>query len=105
MHKNKRTGCRRAAPIQLAPAAQQSKSKSARQPPRSDRGQPVEAPQLARTHTLLIEDHCQAVSFRDLLGTELDPFDDETGKRVKLAGPKVELPGDLAVSLGMAVHE
>src|SRR5215218_9039622 len=34
-----------AAPIQLAPAAQQSKSKSAHQPPRSDRGQPVEAPQ------------------------------------------------------------
>src|SRR5215212_5041796 len=35
-----------AAPIQLAPAAQQSKIKSARQPPRSCRGQPVEAPQL-----------------------------------------------------------
>src|SRR3954471_12223762 len=33
-----------AAPIQLAPAAPQPKSKSARQPPRSDRGQPVEAP-------------------------------------------------------------
>src|SRR4051794_31367436 len=36
-----------AAPIQLAPAAQQSKIKSAHQPPRSYRGQPVEAPQLA----------------------------------------------------------
>src|SRR5215208_1983064 len=36
-----------AAPIQLAPAAQQSKIKSAHHPPRSDRGQPVEAPQLA----------------------------------------------------------
>src|SRR4051794_31699638 len=36
-----------AAPIQLASAAQQSKIKSAHQPPRSDRGQPVEAPQLA----------------------------------------------------------
>src|SRR4051794_11664239 len=36
-----------AAAIQLASAAQQSKSKSAHQPPRSDRGQPVEAPQLA----------------------------------------------------------
>src|SRR3954462_6215329 len=35
-----------AAPIQLAPAAQQSKIKSAHQPPRSYRGQPVEAPQL-----------------------------------------------------------
>src|SRR3954464_2631329 len=36
-----------AAPIQLAPAAQQSTIKSAHQPPRSNRGQPVEAPQLA----------------------------------------------------------
>src|SRR4051794_23003413 len=35
-----------AAPIQLAPAAQQSKIKSAHQPPRSCRGQPVEAPHL-----------------------------------------------------------
>src|SRR4051812_37215098 len=35
-----------ATPIQLAPAAQQPKSKSAHQPPRSYRGQPVEAPQL-----------------------------------------------------------
>src|SRR3954468_14542272 len=39
-----------ATPIQLAPAAQQSKSKSAHQPPRSDRGQPVEAPQLGMEH-------------------------------------------------------
>src|SRR5215218_10093530 len=36
-----------AAPIQLAPAAQQPKIKIAHQPPRSDRGQPVEAPHLA----------------------------------------------------------
>src|SRR4051794_26986831 len=41
-----------AAPIQLASAAQQSKIKSAHQPPRSYRGQPVEAPHLARlSHT------------------------------------------------------
>src|SRR3954463_9957465 len=37
-----------AAPIQLAPAAQQSKIKSAHQPPRSCRGQPVEAPHLEK---------------------------------------------------------
>src|SRR5215212_2767093 len=36
-----------AAPIQLAPAAQQSTIKIAHHPPRSDRGQPVEAPHLA----------------------------------------------------------
>src|SRR3954471_5061508 len=38
-----------AAPIQLASAAQQPTIKSAHQPPRSDRGQPVEAPQLGLT--------------------------------------------------------
>src|SRR3954452_24461516 len=37
-----------AAPIQLASAAQQTTIKSAHQPPRSDRGQPVEAPQLGK---------------------------------------------------------
>src|SRR5215210_8499 len=44
-----------AAPIQLAPAAQQSKIKSAHQPPRSYRGQPVEAPHLVRLTEALLE--------------------------------------------------
>src|SRR5215212_3079539 len=39
-----------AAPIQLAPAAQQSNIKNAHQPPRSYRGQPVEAPHLVEWH-------------------------------------------------------
>src|SRR6185503_1302671 len=38
---------------------------------------------LARTHTLLADDHWQTVLVRDLLRTELDPYDDLTGKRVK----------------------
>src|SRR3954470_22459361 len=47
-----------AAPIQLAPAAQQSKIKSAHQPPRSYRGQPVEAPQLGHVVVLDITLEC-----------------------------------------------
>src|SRR4051812_40366752 len=39
---------------------------------------------LARTHTLLADDQRQTVLFRDLLRIELDPYDDETGKRVRL---------------------
>ncbi len=60
---------------------------------------------LAKTHSLLTEDRWQAVSFRELLRGELEPFDDDTGRRIKLEGPEVELPSDLALSLGMAVHE
>jgi PAS domain S-box-containing protein len=60
---------------------------------------------LSRTHTLLADDQWQTVLFRDLLRIELDPYDDDTGKRVRLDGPPIELPGDLAVPLGMAVHE
>ena len=59
---------------------------------------------LARTHTLLIDDQWQRVPFRALLRTELDPFDPDQ-RRVRLFGPKVELSADLAVPLGMAVHE
>jgi PAS domain S-box-containing protein len=60
---------------------------------------------LAKTHSLLTEDHWQAVSFRALLGAELDPYDDGSGTRIRLDGPSVQLPSDLAVPIGMAVHE
>jgi PAS domain S-box-containing protein len=60
---------------------------------------------LAKTHTLLMDHPQQAVSFRDLVANELDAFDDGSGQRVKLNGPAVEIPSDLAVPLGMAVHE
>jgi two-component sensor histidine kinase len=60
---------------------------------------------LAKTHTLLTEHLHQAVSFRDLLASELDAFDDGSGERVKLAGPAVDIPSDLAVAVGMAIHE
>jgi PAS domain S-box-containing protein len=59
---------------------------------------------LARTHSLLADDQWQTVSFLSLLRLELDPYDDSS-KRVTLAGPPVALPSDLAVPIGMAVHE
>lgn len=60
---------------------------------------------LAKTHTLLIEkDRCGA-TIRDLLQSELDPYDDGTGHRVKLEGPDVRLSSEIAVAFGMAVHE
>ena len=60
---------------------------------------------LARTHLLLTEDLRQSADFRDLLRSELDVYDDGSGRRIKLKGPEVGLPSDLAVPVGMAIHE
>jgi PAS domain S-box-containing protein len=59
---------------------------------------------LAKTHLLLSEEGSN-ISFDDILRSELDPFDDGTGKRVTLTGPHVDIEARLAVSLGMAIHE
>jgi PAS domain S-box-containing protein len=59
---------------------------------------------LAKTHRLLT-DEAGAVSFGDLLHNELDAFDDGTDGRITITGPDVTLTSQLAVSLGMAVHE
>ncbi|MFC6738859.1 sensor histidine kinase [Methylobacterium tardum] len=58
---------------------------------------------LARTHALITEDLAQAASFEGLLRAELDPYG-ERG-RLTLDGPKVVLPSELAVPVGMALHE
>jgi PAS domain S-box-containing protein len=59
---------------------------------------------LARTHLLLSEEGA-SVAFADVLHNELDPFDDGSEDRIRLAGPAVEVGARLAVSLGMAIHE
>jgi PAS domain S-box-containing protein len=58
---------------------------------------------LAKTHLLLSEEGA-TLSFDDILHSELDPFDDGSG-RIRLEGPRVEVTSRLAVSLGMAIHE
>ncbi len=60
---------------------------------------------LAKTHSMLANDDWQTVTFRQLLSAELEPYDDGSGKRLRLDGPVVVLPSDVAVPLGMAVHE
>jgi two-component sensor histidine kinase len=59
---------------------------------------------LAKTH-LLLTDEEHAVAFADVLHNELDAFDDGSDGRITLSGPEVFLSSQLAVSLGMAVHE
>ena len=59
---------------------------------------------LAKTHLLLADD-VRAVNFADILRSELDAFDNGIGGRVTLQGPEVALTSQIAVSLGMAIHE
>ena len=59
---------------------------------------------LAKTH-LLLSDESGAISFGDIARKELDAFDDGSEGRIRLSGPPVELTSQLAVTLGMAMHE
>lgn len=60
---------------------------------------------LARTHSLLTEEIQQFVSFPSLLRQEVGAYADGADERVVLEGPDVELPSQLAVPLGMTIHE
>ena len=60
---------------------------------------------MAKTHALLADDKREAVLFEELLRTELSPYDDEGGERVILEGPRIMLPSEMAVPIGMAIHE
>jgi PAS domain S-box-containing protein len=60
---------------------------------------------LANTHNLLTEDYWQRASLHEMLDGELAAFDDDSGNRITLTGPPVELTSDLAVPTSMALHE
>jgi two-component sensor histidine kinase len=60
---------------------------------------------LGKTHSLLTEERWQAVPLQELVCLELEPYDDAAGKRIQIQGPQVDLPPDLAVPIGMAIHE
>ena len=60
---------------------------------------------LAKTQALLTEDYWQTASLRELASHQLQPFADGEPPRFALNGPPVELSADLAVPLGMALHE
>jgi two-component sensor histidine kinase len=60
---------------------------------------------LAKTQTMLTEDYWQTASLRAMLEQELQPFIEEGPGRVVLQGPAIDLSADLAVPVGMALHE
>jgi two-component sensor histidine kinase len=60
---------------------------------------------LANTHSLLTEALWQTAPLREILEKELKPYNDVRGERIILGGPAVELPSEIAVPIGMAIHE
>lgn len=58
---------------------------------------------LGKSHTLLTDNAWEGASLEDLVRLELDLF---AGKdRVKITGPDIHLPTDMAVAFAMAMHE
>lgn len=60
---------------------------------------------LGKTHNLLTEDYWQTAPLEHLLRNELGPYNDVGERRIIFDGPDVELAADLAVPIGMAIHE
>ena len=60
---------------------------------------------LSRTHAMITEDHTQVVSFSALLKAGLEAYDEPGRSRVALRGPHALLSSELAVPVGMALHE
>jgi two-component sensor histidine kinase/PAS domain-containing protein len=67
---------------------------------------------LAHTHSVLTEDTWQTASLRNLLANELKPYAEgalEEGPdgdaRIQLVGPSIDMSSEIAVPIGMAIHE
>jgi two-component sensor histidine kinase len=64
-------------------------------------GQRIES--LAKTHTLLTTKRWRAIGFRDILNSELAPY--EQAERVSFDGPDFDLEAEVATTIGMVIHE
>ncbi|TWA98411.1 MEDS domain-containing protein [Bradyrhizobium stylosanthis] len=60
---------------------------------------------LSRTHSLLTDGAQGQVPLRQLVENELSIYADRDDGRLLVAGPDVDLPAQVAVSFGMAIHE
>ena len=65
---------------------------------------------LAHTHSVLTEATWQTASLRNLLVNELRPYAEAEAEgsadgRITLDGPEIDLPSEMAVPVGMAIHE
>jgi two-component sensor histidine kinase len=60
---------------------------------------------LARTHTLLVNNAWGGASLRAIFEAELAAYDDPEHRRIRLEGPDIHVPDDIALAIGMTVHE
>ncbi|MGE0627641.1 MAG: HWE histidine kinase domain-containing protein [Hyphomicrobiaceae bacterium] len=60
---------------------------------------------LSRTHTMLVSNNWQRIRIHELLNAELGSFAGQSDRRVSFSGPDVKLHSDMAVSLGLVLHE
>ncbi|MES2752360.1 MAG: HWE histidine kinase domain-containing protein [Pseudomonadota bacterium] len=58
---------------------------------------------LANTHTLLTHQRWRAISFRDMLNSELEPYDQQG--RVVIEGRDFNIDAEPATAIGMVIHE
>jgi two-component sensor histidine kinase len=60
---------------------------------------------LARSTDLLIAGGVTGVEFRELLATQIEPFQPSDGERLEFSGPEVRLANQAAQMLGLGLHE
>jgi two-component sensor histidine kinase len=80
-------------------------ARSAKSVPELSRAFSTRIASLAKNQKLLTEDYWQTASLREMLEHELRPFLLQRGNRVVLHGEPLHLSADLAVPVGMALHE
>jgi two-component system CheB/CheR fusion protein len=60
---------------------------------------------LGRSHDLLIERNWQGTDLRELIKSQLEPFNDPASGRVLLTGPHLTVCAEATQQLGLALHE
>lgn len=60
---------------------------------------------LASAHDILINHHWERAELEDIAEAQLQPYADSEHERLRFSGPGVQLPSELAVPIGLALHE
>jgi two-component system CheB/CheR fusion protein len=60
---------------------------------------------LAGAHSLMVQSDWQGADFEALARVQLDPYASDGVARLKLQGPPITLPADLATPFGLVLHE
>jgi two-component sensor histidine kinase len=80
-------------------------ARSAKSVPELSRAVAARIASLARNQKLLTEDYWQTASLGEMVDHELRPFLHSHGERVVRKGDPLHLSADLAIPVGMALHE